>query len=93
MPYWDDASGITVGITSTQVLPPNPNRKHVTFVNDSAAIIYLRKGTPAKVNAGIRLNANGGSCEDLPDSLGFIYKGIWTAIASAAGSNLTYQEE
>lgn len=85
---------VSIGVASTVVLPECVvKRKRVTFVNDSIGTIYLCKAASAQINTGIRLNASGGSYEDAPDASGYLYQGIYTAISTAAASNLTYIEE
>lgn len=87
-------SYMTVGIASGQVMRFNSNRVEAVLVNDSANIIYLSKGTtPAVVGSGIRLNANGGNVVIEPDNMGYIWKGAIQAIATLAGSNLSYTED
>lgn len=54
-------SGVLATTSSTVVVTPNTSRLEVTIVNDSDTVIYLRLGTSAVMNSGIRLNANGGS--------------------------------
>lgn len=54
---------VTVGSTSTQVLPADIKREHLLLINDSDEIIYVSFGQPAAANTGIRLNAAGGSYE------------------------------
>jgi hypothetical protein len=60
---WGNPQGIDVGVSSSQILAANTNRKGVVIVNDSDSTIYLSIGTAAEMNKGIRLNANGGSYE------------------------------
>ncbi len=85
--------GISVGVASTQVLRANASRKKALFINDSDTIIYLSKGSIAYLNGGIRLNANGGSWEEAPDTLGYLYTGVYFAISSAAAKNLLVIED
>lgn len=87
------SGGISVAATETLVLKENSSRRRVLFVNDSANTIYLAKGDVAAANKGIRLNANGGSFEDLPDHSLYIWQGKWKAIAPAGASNLTWVED
>jgi len=54
-------SEVTVGATTTSALATNTSRKAALFINDSVETIYLKIGSSAVLNAGIRLNANGGS--------------------------------
>lgn len=84
-----------LGVTaaSQNIVRANKNRKKITLVNDSANVIYVAKADTAILNAGIRLNANGGSVVDEPDQTGYLYTGPWAAIAGVAGpSNLCVQE-
>ena len=54
-------TSVEVGLASTLVLAANPNRVDADLVNDGANVIYLARGNAAVLNAGIRLNPNGGS--------------------------------
>ena len=83
----------TVGVASAVAVPQNPRRKKVVLTNDSVNIIYLARGETAYLNRGPRLNANGGALTDEPDIYGRIYTGPWAAIATGAGSNLTFSED
>lgn len=90
----------TIGATATLALDANQYRVKATFVNDSNETIYLAKSEGAAMNSGIRLNANGGSFEDLPTmvtingrTFAYIYKGAYTAICASGGKVLTVQEE
>lgn len=88
------SSFTTVGTTTVQVISLNKQRKKLILVNDSNAVIYLAKGTSAAVvGSGIRLNANGGNAILEPDAYGRIWRGAIQAIANAAGSNLSWQED
>lgn len=52
-----------VGVAPGAALAANPARKYALLVNDSDSVIYLKIGAAAVANAGIRLNASGGSYE------------------------------
>lgn len=92
--YGNSRSGaVTTGVASLQVLDANARRKQVIFVNNSVAVIYLTKGPTAAINTGIRLNAGGGSWIETPDTLGYFWRGAFSAIASAAGAVLTFCED
>jgi hypothetical protein len=93
---WNEATrneAITVGATSQQVANSS-NRQAIYFRNDSAAaqVITLNfGGQPAIANAGIVLSV--GQFISDSDSEGYAcYKGIVTAIASAAGAVLSVFE-
>ena len=58
-------TGIDVATTSTAILAANTKRRYAAIVNDSDTAIYIALGAAAVVNAGIRLNASGGSFEIL----------------------------
>ena len=80
-------TAITVGATSTTVLALNADRKEAILVNDSDEDIYLKYGSGATMNSGIRLNAQGGSLvEDQ-------YTGIITAICASGSKVLTVVEK
>lgn len=83
---------VSVTTASGQVLAGNKNRRKAILINDSAQVIYLARGMPAALNAGIRLNPAGGSWIEEPDSLGHVFTGPIFAIA-AATSNLLVTEE
>ncbi|MCK9598757.1 MAG: hypothetical protein M0R06_06955, partial [Sphaerochaeta sp.] len=53
-------SKATVAATSTEVLAAKSGRLYARLTNDSDETIYLSIGTPAVMNEGLRLNANGG---------------------------------
>jgi hypothetical protein len=79
---------VTVGTSSVSVRNALATRKLLALFNDSANTIYVALGGTATLNQGIRLNANGGMYE-LPGS---IYTGAVSAIATGAGSVLTFVE-
>lgn len=80
---------VSVGVTSTDVLPANTSRKYLCLVNDGASTIYVNFGENAALNAGVRLNANGGT---------IIFEGTYIptstvkAISALAGQNLAVIE-
>lgn len=83
----------TVGVASGVVLEANNFRKEAILVNDSNTTIFLAKGPIAALNAGIRLNANGGSYVCEPSTTGRMYTGPISAISSVAAKNLCYTED
>lgn len=86
-------TSVSVGLSTTWVLNPNPNRKRVTFINtDAAETIYLYKGGGAAASKGITLTPYG-SMEDSRDFQGYIYRGTYTAIATGAATVLSVCEE
>jgi hypothetical protein len=84
-------AAVSVGTSSTPVLPANRSRVYALFVNDSANVIYLGFGQNAVVGQGIRLNANGGSFE-MSAGAGNLYQGAINAISGTANSNLCVTE-
>jgi hypothetical protein len=83
------AFNISVGTSSTAVLPANDSREFLVLCNDSVNVIYLDlSGAAAVVGKGIRLNAGGGTIT----LERFTPNSAITAIATAAGSNLCGQE-
>lgn len=84
---------VTVGTNTGIGIRDNQNRRKVTLTNDSDTVIYASKFDQAVLNAGIRLNANGGGFIDEPDPYGYIYTGPWSFISSAANKNLCFIEE
>jgi len=83
----------TVGVASSVVVQAAPGRKQLTLTNDSDTIIYVSRGDEARLNAGLRLNANGGTLTDSVDALGRIYNGPWSAISSVAAKILLISED
>lgn len=84
---------VSVGTASIAAAPDRPTRKKLAFINDSDTIIYLAKASVAALNSGFRLNPDGGSMVDEPDSRGYFYTGPWAAISSAASKVLLVAEE
>lgn len=79
--------GIDVSGSNIQVVAANKDRVEVTLTNDHASqIIYLSLGGTAALNAGIRLNPNGGSWSS------GAYSGAISAIASGATTRLLRSE-
>lgn len=83
----------TAGTASVQIVPGTVHRKKMVIVNISDTRVFLNKGTHATLNAGIPLNAEGGSMIDEPDTEGRIWKGAWSAITTAANKTLAWLEE
>jgi hypothetical protein len=84
--------GVNCGVASIIAVRDNPYRRKIVLVNDSDTVIYVSKFDVAVINAGIRLNANGGAVVDEPDQKGYIYTGPWSAISTAATKRLCIQE-
>lgn len=82
-------TAVLVQAASTPVLAANPRRADAVFVNDSNQPIFLARGNAAVLNAGIRLNANGGSYEINRNNL---FLGAINAIAVGGDKNLTVSE-
>jgi hypothetical protein len=80
-------TSVTVGAASTQVLAANASRLQAVLVNNSDEEIYYAKGASAVLNAGVRLNAYGGSAT----INGF--KGAINAICASGGKNLSVMED
>ena len=75
---------VTVGSTSTLIRSSNASRKLLVLVNDSDVVLFLSLGSPAVMNQGIRLNANGGNIV-LANP---IYTGDVYGICTAGGKNI-----
>ena len=80
---------VVCGAASAPVLAANDNRNFLLFINDHATqVIYLQVDAVATLNAGIRVNAVGGSHQ-------FNSKvpiGAFTCIATGATTNLLVVE-
>jgi len=58
------SGGVSVGTSSTLIVPANTDRKYLVICNDSETdVVYLNIGSEAKKQEGIRLNPNGGTYE------------------------------
>ena len=79
----------TVGVTSSQAVASNANRKGLVLINTSNNIISLGFGATAVLNSGITLVGRGATF--VMDEYTF-NTGDINAIASSASSNLTIQE-
>lgn len=84
-------SVVNAGVATSQVLAANPVRRYVLIINDSDTIVYLRLGSTAALNAGIRLNANGGVYE-MSGALGNLFKGSIAAITTVESKKLLVTE-
>lgn len=82
---------VSVTTSSTRVLEPNRARVLVVLTNNSDTDMYVAPDSSSVLTEGIPLKANGGSVTDDPDTQGYIYKGIWTAICSGT-KNLSVVE-
>ena len=80
-------TAVTVAVGTTAVLAANADRVYALFVNDADEAIYLKLGSAAAMNTGIRLNANGGSYE-MSSALGNLYGGAVNAICASGGKVL-----
>lgn len=81
-------SGVSVGTSSSVIVPANGDRIELNVINDHATqIVYLRlDGGPAVVGQGIRLNAAGGSWTTQA------YQGPVSAIATGVATGVTIAE-
>lgn len=77
----DHSADVTTG--SLVVLAANKFRTAAWLINDSDTIIYLGLGWAAALNAGIRLNSDGGSIEINKNCL---FKGDIYAIHGGTGN-------
>lgn len=84
---------MALSTSSAIISSPNWRRRKIIITNDSAEIIYLARGESASANAGIRLNANGGTLIDAPDVYGRMYYGPWAAVAASGSPALLISEE
>ena len=82
---------VTVGATTTAALAANTSRIHALLINDSDEAVYIKLGAAAVLNAGIRLNANGGSYE-MSEAAGNLYTGAINAICASGSKKLLITE-
>jgi hypothetical protein len=76
----------SVAATTTEVLAANSSRLYGLLVNDSDEAIYIKIGTSAVMNEGIRLNPIGGSYE-MSREIGNLNTAVINAIC-ASGSKV-----
>ena len=81
-----------IATNSTLALAANESRLYALLVNDSDAIVYLALGAAASLNAGIRLNANGGAYE-MSAAAGNLYTGAIYAIHGSTGDKVVLVTE
>ncbi len=83
------STGVTVGSSSTQILPATSGRAYAILVNDSSEEVYLSLGSAAEMNKGIRLNRRGGVF-----SIGGSkpFRGVINGICSSGGKNVCVME-
>ena len=74
--------------TNTWRYTQKSKRNGMTIVNDGSGTVYLSVGQPAVVNAGIRLNAGGGSFSMDNGSI----QSAFYAISDASTNNLTLMQ-
>lgn len=84
-------TAVTVGATTTVALAANTSRLYALLVNDSDEAVYIKLGAAAVLNAGIRLNAYGGSYE-ICKKIGNLYTGAINAICTSGGKILLVLE-
>ena len=77
-------AAVGIGTSSEAALAANEDRLYALLINDSDTTIYIALGATAVANAGIRLNANGGSYE-MSKQGGTLYAGAINAIHGGSG--------
>lgn len=78
---------VTVANSSTSVLTSDDDRTYCLLQNDSDEAIYIKLGSAAALNAGIRLNAGGGQYE-MSGKNNNLYTGPINAICATGGKKL-----
>lgn len=82
---------VTVGIASVVALAANPNRKYALLINEGDVPMYLKFGSVAEMNKGIRIGANGGGYE-ISAAYGNLDLRVINAISSEANKTLLVTE-
>ena len=67
---------VSVGTSTTEIVPRRPSRNYLLIINDGTTTMYLGIGEDAVLNEGIRLNANGGSYQMTPDGGNMSHRAI-----------------
>ena len=86
-------SQVALSTTSLVVARDAPGRKKIVFCNAGTIDIWLARGQYAILNAGILLQANGGSVVDEPDTRGRMYTGTWAALSASGTPILSISED
>lgn len=87
-----DSGVVSVGGTVQKVLPNNPNRVGLTFINNSANTMYLNITNNYAAGQGIFLAGNGGSIAlNWRDDMTLI-SNEWDAVCPGGASNLQILE-
>lgn len=84
-------TAVSIGATSTLALAANVNRNAAMLINDSDETIYIKIGSAAVLNQGIRLNSNGGSYE-MSKELGNLSTAAINAISTSGSKNIIVTE-
>lgn len=82
-------SSVTIGSSSTQILPPDAGRQGVLLTNDSNQSIYLGIGNTAEMNKGHRINRDGGYYEITRANL---FVGVLNGVCEDGGATLLITE-
>ena len=81
----------SIDAVTTTALAANANREYAMLINDSDETIYLKIGVDAGMNAGIRLNALGGSYE-MSKKIGNLDVRVINAICASGTKELLVTE-
>jgi len=81
----------TLSTSSLVIVPENPRRRKLVITNTSDTRVFICQGIAA-LDFGIALSP-GGVLIDEPDTEGYIYKGSWSGISSAATKVVSWYEE
>lgn len=80
-------ASVTVGTSPVVIVQANPTRrKLVVCVNTAGIDVNLSPVGQAETGGNVLLSGYGAAMVDEPDATGWMHKGAWTAIASAAGT-------
>lgn len=87
-------TAVAVAATSTVVLQENVKglRRLVVLCNNSDEDMYVNPGPVAADTEGLPLVAAGGAWTDKPDTTGWMYQGIYTAICASGAKILSVTE-
>jgi len=87
-----NSAGVTVANTSTTVLAANALRKFAIIRNDSDEVVYLKLGSTALANKGIRLDKGTNPGNEFKIDALNLYQGIITAICASGSKVVTVTE-
>jgi len=86
-------SPVTVGTTSTRLVPQNPNRLFLTFINPSTNTVYVDTQTSVAVDEGFIISSNDGVLQFETRTDGDVTTEEFHAVADGGTANIIVRAE